>query len=75
MKYHNLQNIVIDCNCYSYFYVRIKNDVNGNPRYNVFIINPDGPAVYETMCKCYDFQIPERVKAFIENKIGVTVPF
>lgn len=34
-----------------------------------------GAAVYETFIKCYEFQIPERVEAFIENEIGISVPF
>ena len=67
MKYHDLKNAVIGCNCFSYFYIREKNDVNGNPRYKVFFIDPDGPAVYEIILKCYESQIPERVTSFIEN--------
>lgn len=75
MKQYELKSVVIACNEYSFFYVREKNDVNGNPRYRVFIIDPDGPAAHETIFKCYHSQIPERVTAFIENKIGITVPF
>lgn len=75
MKKHDLKSVVIACNEYSFFYVREKNDVNGNARYRVFIIDPDGPAVYETILRCYESAIPERVAAFIENVTGVTVPF
>ena len=75
MKIHDLNSVVIACNEYSFFYVREKNDINGNGRFRVYIIDPDGPAAHETIFKCYESQIPERVTAFIENVIGVTVPF
>lgn len=72
---HDLKSVVIDYNEFNYFYIREKNDKNGNARYRVFIIDPDGAAVHETILKCYEFQIPDRVTAFIENTIGITVPF
>lgn len=75
MKIYDLKNITIGCNDYPFFYQREKNDVNGNPRYKVFIIDPDGPAVHETIFKCYESQIPEHVDSFIENEIGITIPF
>lgn len=75
MKKHDLKSVVIACNEYSFFYIREKNDVNGNARYRVFIIDPDGPAAHEAIFKCYESQIPERVTAFIETAAGVTVPF
>jgi hypothetical protein len=75
MKIHDLKSIVIGCNEYSYFYLRERNDSNGNPRYKVYIIDPDGAAVHETIFKCYESQIPDRVSAFIEFNIGVTIPF
>ena len=75
MKIHDLNSVVIDGQRFYYFYNREKNDVNGNPRYKVYITDPDAPAVYETIFKCYQSQIPERVTAFIENTTGVNVPF
>jgi hypothetical protein len=75
MKIHNLNSVIIDGQQFYYFQQREKNDVNGNPRYKVFITDPDAPAVYETIFKCYHSQITERVTAFIENTAGVTVPF
>lgn len=75
MKKHDLKRAVIASNEYSFFYQREKRDINGNSRFRVFIIDPDGPAVHETIFKCYENQIPERVAAFIENVAGVTVPF
>lgn len=70
-----LHSIVIDHNEFTYFFKREKNDVNGNPRYRVYIIDPDGPAVYETLLKCYDFQIADRVKNYILENIGIAMPF
>jgi hypothetical protein len=75
MKIHDLKNISIACNDYSFFYIREKNDVNGNPRYRVYIIDPDGPAVHETIFKCYESQISGRVESIIENEIGIAIPF
>lgn len=51
----------------SYFYKREKNDINGNPRFRVHIIDVGAPAVYETILKCYESQIPAQVKKYIEN--------
>lgn len=66
-KIHDLKTAVIDHIAINYFYTREKNDVNGNPRYRVYIMDPDAPAVYETILKCYECQIPELVKMFIEE--------
>lgn len=52
-KTHDLKTVVIDHVAYNYFYIREKNDINGNPRYKVFIIDPDGPGVYERIFKTY----------------------
>ena len=75
IKTHNLQSVVIDHNLFSFFYIREKNDINGNSRFRVYIIDPDAPAVYETIFKCYESQIPKRVKNHIEKHIGINVPF
>lgn len=75
MKKHDLNTVVIDGQRFYYFQQREKNDINGDPRYKVFITDPDAPAVYETIFKCYHSQIPERVTAFIETAAGVNVPF
>ena len=75
MKIHDLKSRVIWGDEFQYFYTRERNDRNGNPRYRVYIIDPDAPAVHETIFKCYESQIPERVETFIETNIGVTVAF
>lgn len=74
-KIHNLKTVVIDNNEFSFFYIRIQCDRCGNSRFRVYIIDPDAPAVYETIFKCQEFQIPARVTAFIETTAGVTIPF
>ena len=74
-KIHNLKSVVIDCSEFQFFHIRIQCDQCGNSRFRVFIIDPDGPAVHETIFKCQEFQIPDRVKTFILDEIGVTVPF
>ena len=75
MKIHYLNSVVIGGELFQYFYTRERNDVNGNTRHRVYIIDPDGPAVHETIFKCYESQLAERVTAYIEYNIGVTVPF
>ena len=74
-KTHDLKTVVVNHIAFNYFYTREKNDVNGNPRYRVFNIDPEVSSVYEIILKCYDFQIADRVRDHIENQIGVNVPF
>jgi hypothetical protein len=71
----DLHSIVIDHCEFNYFYTGAGNDTNGNRRFHIYIIDPDGPAVYETFIKCYTFQIPGRVKNFILENIGIAIPF
>lgn len=66
-KIHDLKTIVIDHIAINYFYIREKNDVNGNSRYRIYIMDPDAPAVYETIFKTYEGLIPGRVKKYIEE--------
>ena len=75
VKIHNVKSVVIDCNEFQFFYIRIQCDKCGNSRFRVYIIDPDGPAAYETIFKCYESQIPSRVTSFIEKEIGITIPF
>lgn len=65
-KYHDLKTVVCDNIAINYFYIREKNDVNGNPRFRVYIIDPDATTVYETIFKCYESQIESLVKRFVE---------
>lgn len=67
LKTHNLKITRAGYENVSFFYIREKNDVNGNPRYRVFILDTETAAVYETILKCYESQIPERVTNLIEN--------
>lgn len=66
-KAHNLKTAVINHIEINYFYIREKNDVNGNARYRVYIIDPDAPTVYETIIKAYETQIKDHVIMFIER--------
>ena len=75
MKIHELKTTRINGLSINYFYTKEKPDKNGNSRFRVYIIDPDGPAVHETIFKCQEFQIPERVKAFILEEIGIALPF
>ena len=67
MKMHDLKTVVVNHSIVQYFYIREKNDRSGNPRYRIYIIDPDGPAVYETIARTYDGLIPEYVKKFVEE--------
>ena len=65
MKMHDLKLIIIDGIAVHYFYQRLKNDINGNPRYKLYIIDHDAPAVYEKTYTTYN--IEDSVKRFIEE--------
>jgi hypothetical protein len=67
MKNHSLKTVIINHIAIDYFYTKEKKDVNGNPRYRVYIIDPEAPAVYEKIFKCYESEISERVHTFIED--------
>lgn len=67
IKLHDLKTIVCDNIAIRYFYIREKNDVNGNPRFRVYIIDPDAATVYETIVKTYESLIPERVEMFVKE--------
>lgn len=67
-KNHDLKTVVVNHIAFNYFYTREKNDVNGNPRYRVYIIDPDGPAVYERIFKTYS--VEDSVKNYLE-RLGV----
>ena len=66
-KFHDLKTVIVNHIAINYFYTREKNDVNGNARYRVFIMDPDAPTMYETIFKCYESQIKELVTMFIEE--------
>ena len=75
MKMYDLKTTKANFETVSFFYIREKNDANGNPRFRVYILDSETGTVYETILKCYESQIPERVTALIENQIGVNIPF
>ena len=66
-KTHDLKTVYYNCMAVNYFYQREKNDRNGNPCFRVFIIDPEGTAVYETIFKTYEGLIADQVKRFIEE--------
>ena len=68
-KIHNLKSVVIDHNLFSFFYIRIQCDKCGNSRFRVYIIDPETVAVYETIFKCQEFQITERVSDYINSEV------
>lgn len=67
VKKHDLKTVYIDCIAVNYFYKREKNDICGNSRFKVFIIDPEGPAVYETIFKTYEGLVSDHVKMFLED--------
>ena len=66
-KTHDLKTVIVNHIAINYFYTRERNDVNGNPRFRLYIIDPDAPAVYETIVKTYEGLLPEAVKRYIER--------
>lgn len=67
MKTYEMKVIAVDCVMYCYFYKREKNDINGNPRFRVWLIDPEGCAVYEKVFYCYEFQIAELIERVIND--------
>lgn len=65
-KQHSLNTVVVDNIAIQYFYTKEKRDINGNSRFRVYIMDPDAPAVYERIFKCYESQIPECVAVFVD---------
>ena len=65
IKIHDLKTLVINSISYSYFFKKEKNDYCGNPRYRVWIIDPDGPAVYERIFTTYCLE--STLANYIEN--------
>lgn len=68
IKTHELKTVVVDHIAINYFYIREKNDINGNPRFRVYIMDPDAAVIYETIFKCYESQVSERVRMFAEER-------
>ena len=66
-KTHELHRAVFDSVQVNYFYTKEKKDINGNSRFRVHILDPEAPAIYETIFKCYESQIKELVIMFIEG--------
>jgi hypothetical protein len=66
-KYHDLKTVVSDHIAINYFYRKEKRNVNGNPRFRVYIMDPDAPIVHETIFKTYEGLISSHVLAFVEE--------
>lgn len=64
-KIHSLKTLVYNNMSISYFYTREKNNINGNPRFRTFIIDPDGVAVYEKIFCTYHLETS--IKNFLED--------
>lgn len=67
MKNHSLKTIRANYETVQYFYVREKNDRNGNARFRVFVIDQETDTVYEMIFKCYESQIANRIRDSIEG--------
>ncbi len=67
MKKYDLKTIRANYETVQYFYTQEKNDINGNPRFRVYVIDQETNAVHEMIFKCYESQIADRVRASIEE--------
>lgn len=67
MKTHELKTVIVNHEAIQYFYTREKNDRNGNPRYKVYAIDPEAPAVYEFITKTYEAFIGDAVINYVEG--------
>ena len=64
---HALHTAVHNSIATNYFYTKEKNDSNGNPRYKLYIIDPDAPAVYEILFNGYESQINDYVAQLMDR--------
>ena len=67
VKMHELKTIRANYETISYFYKREKCDPCGNSRFRVYILDSETPTAYETIFKCPQFQIADRVRDFVEK--------
>ena len=67
-KYHDLKTVIIDGLPLNYFYKREKNDINGNPRYRVYMFCNSGDQVIEKIFKTYESLIPKQIEIFIREE-------
>lgn len=66
-KTYNLETIVVDTLTINYFHFREKNDCYGNPRYRVFIIQPNTYTVIEQIAKTYN--VKDWVRSYVKALI------
>lgn len=67
IKTHDLKTTKANHETISFFYQREKNDRNGNSRFRVFFLDAETSTVYETILRCYEFEIAERITRIIEE--------
>lgn len=65
VKTFDLNTIVVEDMNISFFYKRENNDIYGNPRCRVYMINSDTKAVIEKIAKTYD--VKDWVRSYIKN--------
>lgn len=72
LKTYDLKTIIINGIAINYFYTREKNDRNGNPRYKVYIIDPEGAGVYERIFKtyCVEDSIQNYIEYYLEEDLN-----
>ena len=68
VKCYNLETTKANYEEYKFFYIRLKNDINGNPRHKVWVIDHDNGngVIYETILKGYK-GIKDIVSEYIEE--------
>lgn len=70
LKIHDVKTAVFDGRRVQYFWKREKNTINGAPRYRVYIIDNDAPAVYETIITDYRGVTAETIERIIAENGG-----
>lgn len=68
-KYHTYNELTVNGLAIVYFYNRLKNDINGNARYKVFIIIPE-IVILEKIFKCYEFEIDQGVETLVNDYLN-----
>jgi hypothetical protein len=68
LKTYDLKTTRANHESVPFFYRREKNDINGNPRFRVYFIDSETSTVYETILRCYEFEIAARITRIIEEE-------
>lgn len=69
MNIYDLHHLSTQERSFSYFYKKEKRDANGNARFRVWVIDPQGGQIYERIFKQYESLLSESILNFIKTEV------